>query len=184
MKKPTVVIKKYGNRRLYDTSTSRYINLDEIAALVRNGTDVQVVDAKTGEDLTQVTLTQVIVENSKDQSSALPLELLRELIVTSDHVGREFITWYLKSAFDAYHKVQSAVETGFSDMQSAVRSPFDTLKKFVQGPPPPVPQPGGSEVEELQRRLAELEARLNTPKRRARKTPKRTGQAARRVPPS
>lgn len=173
MKTPKVIIKKYGNRRLYDTSSSRYVNLDDIGAMVRNGTDVQVIDAKTGEDLTQVTLTQVILESSKDQSSALPLELLRELIVTSDHVGREFITWYLKSAFDAYHKVQHAVESGFTDVQSAVRSPFDTLRKFVQGPPP-APTKEGSEVEELRRRLADLEARLNKPKRRQKKARKQT----------
>ena len=61
MKPSTVVIKKYGNRRLYDTAESRYVNLDEIAGLVRRGKDVQVVDAKTGQDLTRVTLTQIIM---------------------------------------------------------------------------------------------------------------------------
>ena len=68
-----VVIKKYANRRLYDTSGSRYINLEDIAALVRNGKDLQVVDAKTGEDLTRVTLTQIIVEDAKEQPTGLPL---------------------------------------------------------------------------------------------------------------
>lgn len=174
MKPPKVVIKKYGNRRLYDTSTSRYVNLDEIAALVRNGTDVQVVDAATGEDLTQMTLTQVIVESARTQSSALPLDLLRELIVTSDHVGREFITWYLKSAFDAYQKVQSAVEGGFSDVQSAVRSPFDSLRKFAQGSATQAPDT--SEVDELRRRVAELESRLEKPKRRRPKIAKKPSQ--------
>ena len=107
MKPAKVVIKKYGNRRLYDTSASRYINLDEIAALVRDGTEVQVVDVKTGEDLTRVTLTQIIAENAKDQPAGLPLELLRQLVIASDHVGQEFIMWYLKSAFDTYQKLQN-----------------------------------------------------------------------------
>ena len=62
-----IVIKKYANRRLYDTSNSRYINLEDIAALVRNGKDVQVVDASSGEDITRVTLTQIIVEDAKGQ---------------------------------------------------------------------------------------------------------------------
>ena len=106
-----VVIKKYTNRRLYDTSNSRYINLEDIAALVRNGKDLQVVDASTGEDITRVTLTQIIVEDAKGQPAGLPLELLRQLIVTSDHVGQEFIMWYLKSAFDSYQKVQSSLQT-------------------------------------------------------------------------
>ena len=113
-----VVIKKYANRRLYDTSGSRYINLEDIAALVRNGTDVQVVDAKTGEDLTRVTLTQIIVEDAKEQPTGLPLELLRQLIVASDHVGQEFIMWYLRSAFEAYQKVQNSLESRLTEMQS------------------------------------------------------------------
>ncbi len=60
MKPVTVVIKKYGNRRLYDSSSSKYINLDDIAEFVRAGKDVQVVDAKSGQDLTRVTLTKII----------------------------------------------------------------------------------------------------------------------------
>ena len=132
MKLAKVIIKKYGNRRLYDTSTSRYINLDEIAALVRNGTEVQVVDVKTGEDLTRVTLTQIIVENAKDQPAGLPLELLRQLVMASDHVGQEFIMWYLKSAFDTYQKLQTTIQGGFSEVQSAALSPLSMMKKLVQ----------------------------------------------------
>ena len=119
-----VVIKKYANRRLYDTSHSRYINLEDIAALVRNGKEVQVVDAGTGDDITRVTLTQIIVEDAKGQPAGLPLELLRQLIVTTDHVGQEFIMWYLKSAFDSYQKVQSSLQDRFSQMQSAALSPL------------------------------------------------------------
>jgi polyhydroxyalkanoate synthesis repressor PhaR len=62
-----IVIKKYGNRRLYDSAGSRYVNLDDIAELVRAGQNVQVVDAKTGKDLTRVTLTQIITEDAKDK---------------------------------------------------------------------------------------------------------------------
>ena len=99
-----------------------YINSDEIAALVRNGTDVQVIDVKTGEDLTRVTLTQIIVENAKDQPGGLPLELLRQLVMASDHVGQEFIMWYLKSAFETYTKLQTAIQGGLSGVQSAALS--------------------------------------------------------------
>ena len=133
LKPSKVIIKKYGNRRLYDTSTSRYINLDEIAALVRNGTEVQVIDVKSGEDLTRVTLTQIIMENAKDQPAGLPLELLRQLVMASDHVGQEFIMWYLKSAFDTYQKLQTAIQGGFSGVQSAALSPLSMMKKLVQG---------------------------------------------------
>src|ERR1700760_4114903 len=154
----TVIIKKYGNRRLYDTSGSRYINLEDIAALVRNGNDVQVLDASTGEDITRVTLTQIIVEDAKGQPSGLPLELLRQLIQASDRVGQEFIMWYLKSAFDAYSKVQNSLQTRLSEMQSAALSPIQMVKSFLQTPAPEKGSDNSEELMELCRRLAELEA--------------------------
>lgn len=123
--------------------------------MVRNGTDVQVVDASTGEDLTRVTLTQIIVEDAKDQPSGLPLELLKQLIVASDHVGKEFIMWYLKSAFDTYQKMQGALQSGIA----GVAAPVDTLRNFLRGSG----KPTVNESEELLRRIAELEARLAKP---------------------
>lgn len=159
-----IVIKKYANRRLYDTSNSRYINLEDIAALVRNGKQVQVVDASTGEDLTRVTLTQIIVEDAKGQPSGLPLELLRQLIVASDRVGQEFIMWYLKSAFDAYQKVQSSLQTRLSEMQTAALSPLQMMKNLLQTPAPAHGSEGSEELLELRRRIAELEAERPKPK--------------------
>ncbi|MDR3746763.1 MAG: polyhydroxyalkanoate synthesis regulator DNA-binding domain-containing protein [Acidobacteriota bacterium] len=164
MSTDTVVIKKYGNRRLYDTSGSRYVNLDDIAALVRNGKDVQVVDAKTGEDLTRVTLTQVIVEDAKDQPTGLPLELLRQLIVASDRVGQEFIMWYLRSAFDTYQKVQNSLQTRLTEMQSAALSPLQMMKNFIQSSAQENPSGSSEELQEMRKRIAELEARLAKPK--------------------
>jgi polyhydroxyalkanoate synthesis repressor PhaR len=162
-----VVIKKYANRRLYDTSSSRYINLEDIAALVRNGKDVQVVDASSGEDLTRVTLTQIIVEDARGQPAGLPLELLRQLIVASDRVGQEFIMWYLNSAFDAYKKVQSSLQDRFNQMQSAALSPLQAVKSFLQSAGSETSVDNSEEVRELRRRLVDLEARQ---KSRARKT--------------
>src|SRR5262244_2511189 len=100
MERAKILIKKYGNRRLYDSTNSRYVNLDDIAALVREGEDVQVVDAKSGRDLTRVTLTQIITEDARDKPTGLPLELLRQLFVASDQVRQEFMMWYLISAFE------------------------------------------------------------------------------------
>ena len=161
-----IVIKKYANRRLYDTSGSRYINLEDIAALVRNGKDLQVVDANTGEDLTRVTLTQIIVEDTKGQPTGLPLELLRQLIVSTDRVGQEFIMWYLKSAFDAYQKVQSSVQNRISDVQSAALSPLHAVKSLVTGSSKKSPAQPVEELRELRARISELEGRLQQPKRR------------------
>jgi polyhydroxyalkanoate synthesis repressor PhaR len=164
MKSSTVIIKKYGNRRLYDTAASRYVNLDDIAALIRENKDVQVVDAKNGRDLTRVILTQIITEDAKDKPTGLPLELLRQLIVASDEVRQEFVMWYLKSAFDTYQKVQDAVQSRLGEVQSAILSPVEMMKKFLGGAPPKAePEP---ELDALRKRVAELEARLE---RRARK---------------
>lgn len=152
------VIKKYPNRRLYDTSAGGYVNLEDLANMIRRGQDIQVVDARTGEDLTRVVLTQIILEDAKSQPPGLPLELLRQLIIASDQAGREFIMWYLKSAFDAYHKVQATVQNSLSDVRSAALSPLNLVKGFFGG--------GDTEVEQLRRRVADLEARLQKSSKR------------------
>ena len=161
------VIKKYANRRLYDTSSSRYINLGDIAALVRNGKEVQVVDAASGEDITRVTMTQIIVEDARGQPSGLPLELLRQLIVASDRVGQEFIMWYLKSAFNAYQKVQSSLQDRISQVQATALSPLQAMKNFVQSSTEEEKEDVAQEVRELRRRLAELEAGRRAPEKRS-----------------
>ena len=170
MKLPGVLIKKYGNRRLYDTAGSRYVNLDDIAVFIREGRDVQVVDAKTGRDLTRVTLTQIITEDAKDKPTGLPLELLRQLVVASDEVRQEFVMWYLKSAFDAYQKVQDTVQSRLGDVQSAILSPMDMMKKFL-GASQPQLRPDDTEVDTLRKRVAELESRLKKPARAKRRVP-------------
>ena len=158
MDSKTVIIKKYGNRRLYDTSASRYVNLEEIAALIRKGRALQVVDAKTGEDLTRVTLTQIITEDAKDKPTGLPLELLRQLIVASDKTRQEFVMWYLKSAFDAYQTVQDAVQHRLGDVQSALLSPVESMTRLLSGPLRSSTSPSSeSELAILRRRVAELE---------------------------
>lgn len=152
VKANAVVIKKYGNRRLYNTSTSQYIKLEEIATLIRKGKQVRVLDAKTGEDLTRVTLTQIIVEDAKGGPTGLPLELLRQLIVASDHAGREFVMWYLNSAFNAYQKVQESLQSGLSQVGSAVLPPLQMMKSSIQG--------GKAENQAARKRVARLKSRV------------------------
>ncbi len=176
MKPVTVFIKKYGNRRLYDSSDSKYVNLDDIAEFVRAGKDVQVVDAKTGQDLTRVTLTQIITEDAKDKPTGLPLELLRQLIVASDEVRQEFIMWYLKSAFDTYQRVQDAVQSRLGEVQSAVLSPVDMMRQLLRGAPAAEPR-AELELDALRRRVAELEAGLaKTPRGKQRSRRKQKGK--------
>ncbi len=150
----TVTIRKYPNRRLYDRTSRRYVNLDDVAEMIRQGVDVRVEDAKTGEDLTRVILTQIIVEDAKGQPTGLPLELLRQLILASDRAGQEFLMWYLKSAFETYQKVQATA-----------LSPIQMVKNLLGGQ-------GNSnteeELERLRRRVAELEAVAERPPGRRR----------------
>lgn len=109
-----IVIKKYENRRLYDTHSSRYVNLDGVAELVRGGRDIQVVDSKTGEDVTRHVLTQIIVDGAKDPEHGPPLEFLRDLVRARDQAGRDFFQWYLKSAGEVYERMRESMR----------RSPF------------------------------------------------------------
>jgi polyhydroxyalkanoate synthesis repressor PhaR len=173
MKASGVLIKKYGNRRLYDTTGSRYVNLDDLAAMVRAGKDVRVVDADTGRDLTRVVLTQIITEDAKGKPTGLPLELLRQLIVASDEVRQEFLMWYLKSAFDTYEKLQNAVQSRLSEVQSAILSPVDMMRRFLSAATPSSPMDEKSEVQVLRKRVAELEARLAEPTRSKRRPSKK-----------
>ena len=182
MEQRPVVIKKYGNRRLYDTAGSRYVNLDQIATFVREGREVRVLDAKTGQDLTRVTLTQIITEDAKDKPTGLPLELLRQLIMASDQVRQEFVMWYLKSAFDTYQKVQDAVQNRLGEIESAILSPVDIMKKFLAMPTEarPITQ-SESEIDVLRRRVVVLESRLSLnarPARTARKPDHRPDSSA------
>src|SRR5512143_1375194 len=171
MKPSPVIIKKYGNRRLYDTAGSRYVNLDDIARLVREGKDVKVTDARTGHDLTRVTLTQIITEDAKDKPTGLPLELLRQLIIASDEVRQEFVMWYLKSAFDTFDKVQATVQDRLSDVQSAILSPVDTMKRFLGATSSPQTRAESqTELDALRERVAELEARLRKTERSKRRS--------------
>jgi polyhydroxyalkanoate synthesis repressor PhaR len=161
MKPSPVVIKKYENRRLYDSSNSKYVNLDDIAAFIREGREVKVVDAKTGQDLTRVTLTQIITEDAKGKPTGLPVEMLRQLIVASDEARQEFVMWYLKSAFDTYQKVKDGVQSQLGEVKSTILSPIDTMKSFLAPAMPSQPRAESEpELDTLRKRVAELETRL------------------------
>ncbi len=107
---PPVVIKKYGNRRLYDTGDSRYVTLDELATKIRSGVDVRVVGAETGEDLTQATLTQIVLETG-NAAKFLPVQLLTQMIRLSDDALAEFFSRYVTGALDLYLQAKRGVQT-------------------------------------------------------------------------
>jgi len=104
-----MVVKKYGNRRLYDTADSRYITLEELAAKIRGGADAQVVDAKSGRDLTQATLTQIIFE-SRNASRLLPVPLLTQLVRMGDDALGEFFGRYTTAALEIYLQAKQGAQ--------------------------------------------------------------------------
>jgi polyhydroxyalkanoate synthesis repressor PhaR len=105
-----VLVKKYGNRRLYDTSQSRYITLEELADLIRQGEgeDVRVVGAKNGEDLTTATLAQIIVEG-RGAARLLPVPILIQLIRMGDNALAEFLGQYVTWALEIYLQTKKGV---------------------------------------------------------------------------
>jgi len=105
-----ILIKKYGNRRLYDTGDSRYVTLDELAAKIRSGADLRVVDAQTGEDLTQATLTQLVLETGH-AARFLPVQLLTQMIRLSDDALAEFFSRYVTGALEVYLQAKRGVQS-------------------------------------------------------------------------
>ena len=85
------------------------MNLDGVAEMVRSGEDIQVVDSKTGEDVTRHVLTQIIVDGSRDPDRGPPLEFLRDLVRARDQAGRDFFQWYLKGAGEVYERMRETV---------------------------------------------------------------------------
>ncbi len=159
MSKPDILIRKYSDRRLYDTNASRYVRLEDIARMVREGLNVEVCDARTGRDLTHMTLTQIIVEDARDRDTALPLQLLQQLIRASDRATHDFVSWYLSSTLDLYQKAQETLRSRISDAKSAVSNPLDFARHLLAGKQWPL-QAAADEASTLRRRVEELEARL------------------------
>ena len=114
-----VIIKKYANRRLYDTSASRYVTLDHLRELVRDNTDFKVVDAKSGEDLTRSVLAQIIFEEESKGANLLPVEFLRQLIGFYGDSMQAFVPSYLRVSMDTLAKQQDALRARMSEAMGA-----------------------------------------------------------------
>src|SRR6202140_3527453 len=104
-----VVIKKYANRRLYNTQTSSYVTLDHLAAMVKDGTEFEVQDARTGEDITRSVLTQIIFEEEAKGQNLLPIKFLRQLIRFYGDSLQAFVPGYLDMSMESFTKNQGAM---------------------------------------------------------------------------
>lgn len=178
-------IKKYGNRRLYDSGRKAYINLEDLTKIIRGGENVRVVDAKSGVDLTQATLAQVILE-SRGASKLLPVPLLTQLIRMEDNALTDFFSNYVTWALEAYRQAKEGLEA-ISPINPLMNLPIEANKAMARffgltgwGPaqadgyptpaatPPPEPEPEQaeeSEIAELRREMEELKELLKAGKK-------------------
>ncbi len=115
----TVIIKKYANRRLYNTRSSSYITLDDLAAMVREDVDFQVVDAKTGNDITHSILTQIIMEEEASGEHMLPVSFLRQLIGMYGNSMQAMMPPYLEAAMTNFEANQSKLQDAFKSSMGA-----------------------------------------------------------------
>src|SRR6476661_1362458 len=155
-----VTIKKYANRRLYDTESSAYITLDRLAAMVREGREFEVVDAKTGEDITRQVLTQIIVDEEARGATMLPINFLKQLIGLYGNSMQSFVPQYLEAAMDSFQRNQSAVKDAFSgnvfaDLAKRNMAMFEDASRAFTSAKGKPEKPSGSEVDELKAALAE-----------------------------
>jgi polyhydroxyalkanoate synthesis repressor PhaR len=165
-----VTIKKYANRRLYDTESSTYITLDRLAQMVREGREFEVVDAKSGDDITRQVLTQIIVDEEARGATMLPINFLKQLIGLYGNSMQNFVPSYLEAAMDAFQRNQSAVKDAFggnmfADLAKRNMAMFEGAAQAFAGPKPKPDakpeKPSNSEVDELKAELAALQAKVD-----------------------
>jgi polyhydroxyalkanoate synthesis repressor PhaR len=136
----TVLLKKYANRRLYDTQKSAYITLSQVSDIIKEGRQVKVIDAKTEEDVTAFILTQIIVEEARNNNSLLPVTLLHLIIQYGENVLSEFFEKYLELTIRSYLAYKATFDQQFRNWLEMGRDllahaptplpPFATLDSF------------------------------------------------------
>ena len=162
-----VTIKKYANRRLYDTESSAYITLDRLAQMVRDGREFEVVDAKSGEDITRHVLTQIIVDEESRGSTMLPLNFLKQLIGLYGNSMQNFVPQYLEAAMDALKTNQSAARDAFgtnmfAEIAKKNMAMFEEAAKSLTGKPAAKEEPKPrDEMDSLRAELAALQAKVD-----------------------
>ena len=174
-----LLIKRYASRRLYNTETSDYVTLEDIAGFIRTGREVQIVDLKSGDDLTRQYLLQIIAEHESRGESVLPLDVLTDLVRSYTTQAQSVVPQFLAMSFDMLRDSQSkmldnltALRTpmkGVPGFEAIQRQQEAFLKTMMPGWPIPTPEgeaadrqvPAGKEdLEQIKAQLAALEAHL------------------------
>jgi polyhydroxyalkanoate synthesis repressor PhaR len=168
-----VIIKKYANRRLYNTETSSYITLDHLAVMTREGRDFQVFDARTGEDITRAVLTQIVMEGEAGGQTMLPTSFLRQIIALYGDSMQSMVPHYLEASMSAFAenqaKFRDAAMKPFEQLARQNLAMFQAATELMTGArlrdhkasePPSRPAPT-EEVDQLRDQLAALQARID-----------------------
>ena len=169
----TVVIKKYANRRLYNTQSSSYITLDDLAAMTREGTDFKVVDAKSGDDITHSILTQIIMDEESGGKQMLPVSFLRDIISMYGNSMQAMIPSYLEASMENFRRNQSKIREAFEKGISG--TPLAKLHEtnmammkamgeaLIPGGKPPASSSASKDAElaALKKQMAEMQKKLD-----------------------
>src|SRR6187431_2301306 len=173
-----VIIKKYANRRLYNTQSSSYITLDDLSRMTREGIDFQVLDAKTGADITHQILTQIIMEEESHGEQMLPISFLRQLISMYGNSMQQLMPHYLEATMDNFRanqlKLQETwkasmgpdalakmAETNMAMFKAAASAFMPGGKPFGGEPPAATPAPPpGDDLDALRAQMAEMQRKL------------------------
>ena len=128
-----VIIKRHGNRRLYNTETRSYVNYDDLAKLVRAGQDIKVIDSTTKEDVTKAVLIQVILDEEKNNQTVLPTEFLFQILRTREESVQDFFKNHLAASFNAYLKTKEEFDNRFRTMLEMATQAPQMWEKLIPG---------------------------------------------------
>lgn len=175
-----LLIKRYASRRLYNTETSDYVTLEDIAKFIRAGREVQIIDLKSGDDLTRQYLLQIIAEHESKGDSVLPINVLTDLVRTYTTQAQSVVPQFLAMSFEMLRDGQSKIMENIASIPNPMTSMpgFEAMQRQQQAflrsmmagwagkgtAPEAEKDPGGDSAEELaqiKKQLAELQAKLS-----------------------
>ncbi|WP_415403635.1 polyhydroxyalkanoate synthesis repressor PhaR [Tateyamaria sp. SN3-11] len=173
-----LLIKRYASRRLYNTETSDYVTLEDISGFIRDGREVQIVDLKTGDDLTRQYLLQIIAEHESRGESVLPVDVLNDLVRSYMGGGASVVPQFLQASFEMLRDGQSKAIENMSAMNPMAKMPGFELMQAQQeafmkamtggmsapwtgGSGEPEEKEGGEDLDAIKKQLAELQDKLS-----------------------
>lgn len=171
--KDPLLIKRYASRRLYNTETSDYVTLEDIAGFIRSGREVQIVDLKSGDDLTRQYLLQIIAEHESRGENVLPLEVLTDLVRSYTTQAQSVVPQFLAMSFEMLREGQSKVMENLANPMAgmpgfeAMQAQQEAFMKAMTGgmanwsSPAPEEEDGAEDLAQIKKQLSDLQAQLS-----------------------